>query len=198
MQSVSTKQVNAQNWRNDRLCGLNLDDFRPDSIAIYTTLQLALPDEFSDVTYTISGGALADNEANLLLHASLLLVFCDISDNEQISQAAHLHRCIDELGVDSLAMILVPHSSTSNEIRFEAYEKAIHTGFDVIVGEPKGRRLACEVQSKVISIRSQAQTLNKAWTERIDNANDAKMIKQYVDHIIKDHLRCRLHYPTLQ
>jgi hypothetical protein len=39
-QSVSTKQVNAQNWLNDRLCSLNSDDFRPDSIAIYTICNL--------------------------------------------------------------------------------------------------------------------------------------------------------------
>ena len=62
MQSVNTKQVNAQNWPNDRLCGLNSDDFRPGSIATYITLQLAVPDEFSDVTYTISGEAITDNE----------------------------------------------------------------------------------------------------------------------------------------
>ena len=58
MESVSTKHVNAQDWLKDRLCGLGLDDFRPDGIAIYTSLQLAVPDELSDVTYTISGRAL--------------------------------------------------------------------------------------------------------------------------------------------
>ena len=40
------------------LCGLGLEDFRPDSIAIYTSLQLAVLDEFSDITYTIRGKAL--------------------------------------------------------------------------------------------------------------------------------------------
>ena len=34
--SVSTNQVNVQNWLNDRLCGLNSDDFLSDSIAIYS------------------------------------------------------------------------------------------------------------------------------------------------------------------
>ena len=184
--------MNAQNWLNDRLCGLNLDDFRPDTIAIFTTLQLAVPDEFSDVTYTISGRALTDNEVTLLLRVSLLLVFCDISDNEQKSQAAHLHRCIDELDVNSLAMILVPHSSTSNANHLKACENAIHTGFDVIVGESRGRRLVCEVQSKVISIDSQVKTLTKALTKRIDTAKHAEMIKQDVDHTIWDYLRIRL------
>ena len=33
--SVSTNQVNVQNWLNDQLCGLNSDDFLSDSIAIY-------------------------------------------------------------------------------------------------------------------------------------------------------------------
>ena len=63
---------------------------------------------------------------------------------------------------------------------------------DKIVGEPWGRRLVCETQSTVTSIRSQAQTLTKAWTERIDNAKDAKMIKQDVDHTVWDYLRIRL------
>ena len=103
MQSVSTKQVNAQNWLNDRLCGLNSDDFRPDSIAIFTTLQLAVPDEFSDVAYTTSGVALTDNEVTLLRRISLLLIFCHTSDNDQKRQAEHLHRGLPELDVISLA-----------------------------------------------------------------------------------------------
>ena len=37
---------------------LGLGGLRPDSIAIYTSLQLAVLDEFSDVTYTIRGKAL--------------------------------------------------------------------------------------------------------------------------------------------
>ena len=43
----------------------------------------------------------------------------------------------------------------------KAYENAIHGSFDEIVSEPRGRRLGCEVQSKVASIRSQPQTLTK-------------------------------------
>ncbi len=58
--------------------------------------------------------------------------------------------------INSLAMVLVPHSSTNNAIHFEVYENAIHGSFDETVGEPRGRRLVCEVQSKVASIRSQA------------------------------------------
>ena len=48
------------------------------------------------------------------------------------------------------------------------------------------------MQSRVTSIHSQAHTLTKAWTERIDNAKEAKMINQDVDHTIWDHLRIRL------
>ena len=48
-QSVSTKQVNARNWLNNRIEGLNSKDFLPDSITIYTNC-IAMPDEFSDVT----------------------------------------------------------------------------------------------------------------------------------------------------
>ena len=72
MESVSTKHVNAQNWIKDRLCGLGLEDCHPDGIAIYTSLQLAVLDEFPDFTYTISGRALTDNEVTLLLRVSLL------------------------------------------------------------------------------------------------------------------------------
>ena len=38
----------------------------------YTSLQLAVLDKFSDVTYTINGKALTNNEVTLLLHVTLL------------------------------------------------------------------------------------------------------------------------------
>ena len=48
-QSVSTKQVNARNWLDNRIEGLNSNDFLTVSITIYT-ICIAMPDEFSDVT----------------------------------------------------------------------------------------------------------------------------------------------------
>ena len=106
-------EYKAGEWIKDRLCGLGLEDFRPDGIAIYTSLQLAVLDEFSDVTYTISGRALTDNEVTPSSPRFTPLVFGDISDNEQIRQAAHLHRCMDELSSDKhLGMTITRPSNT--------------------------------------------------------------------------------------
>ncbi len=58
--------------------------------------------------------------------------------------------------------------------------------------QTKRLRLVCKVHSKVTSIRSQLQTVSKASTERIDNAKEAKMINQDVDHTIWDYLLIRL------
>ena len=46
------------------------------------------------------------------------------------------------------------------------------------------------MQSRVTSIHSQAHTLTKAWTERIDNAKDAKMINQDV-MMMMTHLKAK-------
>ena len=57
MQSVNARQVNMQNWPNNRLSGSNSNDFRPGSTATYTTLQLAVP------AYGLSPTSLARTQA---------------------------------------------------------------------------------------------------------------------------------------
>ena len=62
--------------------------------AIGTSLQLAVLDEFSEFTSTISGRALTDNEVTLLLHTSLLSssAVSVTKANEASRKSAPLHR----------------------------------------------------------------------------------------------------------
>lgn len=199
----NSQESNAQKWLDVRLSGMSPLDFHPEGIAIYTALQIEVSAKFASVSRSIGfnhvKGLLEDDETHLLHNSGIVLVFCDIYDEEQMQQALDLGSCLREvLGAACCPVVLVPHSSTpevqvkDDDVEMAALSKALSAGFDgAIIEEPEGIQLACEVRSEGMKQARLVDVSNPSDEE----AYHAMQVKDSVSDIVWDYLRVRLRVP---
>jgi hypothetical protein len=190
-----------------RLVGVSIENFggTAEDIVMYSTHTLEPPPAFKDVWHIASdragGFRLSQKETQLLNNAAIVVIFGDTYDDQQMRDAYDVSFCISRLGVRAPPVILAPHSMEPNlrpqindaEAEFHAWSKAVNAGIDdVIIGEPVGIRLACEIRSRIMQQSRNATVLNDKVNERRELLQHVCALEDVIYDIIWDYLRVRL------
>jgi serine/threonine protein kinase len=84
-------------------------------------------------------------------------------------------------------------TADDSEAEFEAWSKAVNAGIDdVIIGEPSGMRLVCEVRSRIIQQTHNANALNDKVNDRRELLKHVCDLEDVIYDIVWDYLRIRL------
>jgi len=165
---------------------------------------MVVPSEFQPVSRIISEshrkGLLEAEEVQMLSGVSVMLVFCDVHDREEMQLAVSLSTCVAQrMGNESPPTILVPHRSNPElqdrdaDEEFAAFAEAMGHGIDgVIFGEPEGMRLAGEVQSAIMGQAKLMNAYNMSSVRHDEKTQHMKEVKDSVHDIVWQYLRQRL------
>lgn len=211
--SRSTKTVTtarAEEWMQVRLAELTVSDLGSDDVVIYSTHALKPPDAFKNVWHFVAEHHKRSNlnaeEANKLSYAPAVLIFCDTSVDEHMSDAFDIMSSISRLGPEAPPVILVQHSMAPElrpkpcdftakdlDAAFDAWSERINAGTDdVIIEEYLGGRLAAEVQGRLMQQDSCAIKLNDKVNGRREYLEHICEVEDCVYDIVWDYLRVRL------
>jgi len=193
-----------------RLSSITPEQFSADRMVIYSTHEIQPPAQFQDNWRTLgehcSRRELEDKEATWTTdaEADTCLIFADTNDKEHMQRARRIAEGIrigEKTGVVAPHVMLVPHS-VAPEFRQESAadcEEAIlcweveHDTFhDVIIGQPCGFRLACEVQSRITQQLRLATSFNEKANARYKKLQKAEDLEENIDSVVWDYLRIRL------
>lgn len=197
-----------------RLSSITPEQFSGDRMVMYSTHEIQPPAEFQDVWRTIgehySRWELEDIEATWIANAEqcaaeTCLIFADTNDKEHMQRARRIAESIrigEREGTVAPHVMLVPHS-VAPEFRQESdtadceevmacSEVDQDTFHDIIIGQPCGFRLACEVRSRMTQQLRLATLFNEKANARYNKLQKAQNLEEHLDTIVWEYLRIRL------
>jgi len=205
-QFQTPKAVAEQQGLTHRLGDLKQSDFHSQGVAICMTMPMEVPDTFASVSYNIKfhrGVALLQaKDVQLVRQSALILMFCDVSDEEQLKLARHMCSYVVSLGQNAPQIVLAPHASNPNAMdsadeKFAALSKAMDCVQvnAMISGEPEGLKLASEVRSKLMMHSKRARALRGELKEHRKRVEETDQLRLNVKVIVWEYFSFRLGLP---
>ena len=203
---ATVAEVHGQQWMEERLKDIPLSKFGSEDIVMYSTYQFAPPPQFAGVWYkageTRGQAGPPPVQYNLLLEASMVLIFCNVHSTSHLRLAYDIAMGInEELDQEAPPILLVPHShdpaARTDPSRLREFSQlwptiASYGIDDIIFGEPLGMKLACDIRSRILTLRRITRKGHDALKERIRILEHFNELEDVVDDIIWEYLRVRL------
>jgi len=207
---IVSEKIRAQRWMHERLEDLTIDQLASGNVVIFSTHEMEPPPQFKTVWYTVGEhhcrGQLSASEIACLNSASACLVFSDILAEEHKAHACDLVRCVGSLGSEAPPTFLLSHLSpqssspsllntpdVGDDTAYSAFVLALDSGFDdVILSEPSGLELACEIQSRLMCQMRATQVLNEKLNEQRAACQYVDELEEEIDRTVWEYFRVRL------
>lgn len=201
------KSAPAQKCLKARLADLNPSDFQPDAVAICMTMSMEVPSAFSEVSYNIKfhrGLALLQaKDVQLVRDSSLLLMFCDILDDQQLKLARHMCSYVASLGAEAPRVVLVPHCSdpAQEERPEDETVAAMSNAMDslpmvaTVLGQPAGFKLLGEVQSQLMIKSKRSRQVDAHMNKHRSRVDYSDKLRHNIEVMVWEYFSFRLGLP---
>lgn len=208
--------VRAEEWMQTRFTAVTPAMFGTENLVIYTTEVTQAPPAFESVWFVVSDhhrrGRFSSEESTLLNSAEVVLIFSDTQVEARMQDVFDVAQNIADLGAQAPPVILLPHSMCPElrsqsptrqgpegpqvdemESELQALLRAVDGGVDdVLVGEPSGIKMVCEVRSRMKYQVRNAQVLNKKLNECRELLRHVSDLEDIIHDSVWDYLRVRI------
>jgi serine/threonine protein kinase len=197
--SSRTRKEAEQLWLNERLQGLEPDDFET-RVMMVSTCDLKPPPSFEEVWISLGEGFDIRPEECVKMRA--VVIFGSPSNMAEVALVESLVQFIDDLGNTAPPVFWVFHGAKPtghpNDIEFDISQNQEATrlmgfGLDGLVGnEPAGFRLALMVRTRIHASVHIAGQLQEMSNERRARSRYADSLKDSIHDMLWDYLRVRV------